>query len=82
MQLDFYPRWFAILMCVNLQTSFLTPPLGCAQFYLAGVALKGYTMMHVYRGIIPFEVLQVIGISLVASFPSIVSYLPALVFGK
>lgn len=82
MQLDFDPLWFAILMCVNLQTSFLTPPFGYALFYFAGVAPKGYTMMHVYRGIIPFVVLQVIGMTLVAVFPAIVSYLPALVFGK
>ncbi|MDO9110265.1 MAG: TRAP transporter large permease subunit, partial [Desulfatirhabdiaceae bacterium] len=71
-----------ILMCVNLQTSFLTPPFGYALFYFAGVAPKGYTMMHVYRGIVPFVVLQVIGMTLVAAFPAIVSYLPALVFGK
>lgn len=82
MQLDFDPLWFAILMCVNLQTSFLTPPFGYALFYFAGVAPKGYTMMHVYRGIIPFVALQVIGMALVAVFPVIVTYLPALVFGK
>jgi tripartite ATP-independent transporter DctM subunit len=82
MQLDFDPLWFAILMCVNLQTSFLTPPFGYALFYFAGVAPKGYTMMHVYRGIIPFVVIQAIGMTLVAVFPIIVTYLPALVFGK
>ena len=82
MQLDFDPLWFAILMCVNLQTSFLTPPFWYALFYFAGVAPKGYTMMHVYRGIVPFVVLQIIGMTLVAVFPVIVTYLPALVFGK
>lgn len=82
MELGFDPLWFAILLCVNLQTSFLTPPFGYALFYFAGAAPKGYTMLHVYKGIVPFVALQIIGMILVAVFPSIVSYLPGLVFGK
>jgi tripartite ATP-independent transporter DctM subunit len=82
MELGFDPLWFAILMCVNLQTSFLTPPFGYALFYFAGVAPPGYTMMHVYRGIIPFVILQVIGLIVIGSFPQLATYLPDLFFGR
>jgi tripartite ATP-independent transporter DctM subunit len=82
MELGFDPLWFAILMCVNLQTSFLTPPFGYALFYFAGVAPPGYTMMHVYRGIIPFVILQLIGLIVIGSFPGLATYLPDLFFGR
>jgi tripartite ATP-independent transporter DctM subunit len=82
MELGFDPLWFAILMCVNLQTSFLTPPFGYALFYFAGVAPPGYTMMHVYRGIIPFVILQLIGLLVIGSFPELATYLPDLFFGR
>ena len=82
MELGFDPLWFAILMCVNLQTSFLTPPFGYALFYFAGVAPPGYTMMHIYRGIIPFVILQVIGLLVIGSFPQLATYLPDLFFGR
>ncbi|MFH2066513.1 MAG: TRAP transporter large permease subunit [Pseudomonadota bacterium] len=81
MQLDFDPLWFAIMMCVNLQTSFLTPPFGYALFYFKGVAPVGYTMMHIYKGIIPFVVIQVVGLIILAFFPSISTWLPSLFFG-
>ena len=82
MELGFDPLWFAILMCVNLQTSFLTPPFGYALFYFAGVAPPGYTMMHIYRGIIPFVILQVIGLIVIGVFPELATYLPDLFFGR
>ena len=82
MELGFDPLWFAILMCVNLQTSFLTPPFGYALFYFAGVAPPGYTMMHIYRGIIPFVILQLIGLIVIGSFPELATYLPDLFFGR
>jgi len=82
MELGFDPLWFAILMCVNLQTSFLTPPFGYALFYFAGVAPPGYTMMHIYRGIIPFVILQLIGLLVIGSFPELATYLPDLFFGR
>jgi tripartite ATP-independent transporter DctM subunit len=82
MELGFDPLWFAILMCVNLQTSFLTPPFGYALFYFAGVAPPGYTMMHVYRGIIPFVILQLIGLLVIGAFPELATYLPDLFFGR
>jgi tripartite ATP-independent transporter DctM subunit len=82
MELGFDPLWFAILMCVNLQTSFLTPPFGYALFYFAGVAPPGYTMMHIYRGIIPFVILQVIGLLVIGFVPQLATYLPDLFFGR
>jgi TRAP-type mannitol/chloroaromatic compound transport system permease large subunit len=69
-------------MCVNLQTSFLTPPFGYALFYFAGVAPSGYTMMRIYRGIIPFVLLQLIGLLAIALFPQLATYLPDLFFGR
>jgi tripartite ATP-independent transporter DctM subunit len=68
--------WFAILMAVNLQTSFLTPPFGFALFYMKGVAPPGITIGHIYRGIVPFVILQIIGLALVAAFPQIALWLP------
>ena len=68
--------WFAILLAVNLQTSFLTPPFGFALFYMKGVAPPEVSMSHIYRGIVPFVILQVIGLSLVMMFPDIAMWLP------
>ncbi len=68
--------WFAILLAVNLQTSFLTPPFGFALFYMKGVAPPGLRMIEVYRGIIPFVVLQLIGLAAVMAFPDIAMWLP------
>ncbi|WDP90083.1 MAG: TRAP transporter large permease subunit [Desulfobacter sp.] len=82
MELDFNPLWFSLLMCVNLQTSFLTPPFGYALFYFKGVAPKGYTMMHIYKGIIPFVLLQVVSIALLCIFPQLVTWLPGVFFGS
>ncbi len=74
--------WFAILVAVNLQTSFLTPPFGFALFYMKGVAPSSVKMQEIYRGIIPFVTLQVIGILIVLEFPQLALWLPSLVFGK
>ena len=63
--------WFIILMAVNLQTSFLTPPFGFALFYLKGIAPKEIKIQQIYIGIIPFVLLQVIGVILVLSFPDL-----------
>jgi tripartite ATP-independent transporter DctM subunit len=80
MELDFNPLWFAMLMCVNLQTSFLTPPFGYALFYFKGVAPPEINIGHIYRGIIPFVVLQLFGLALLIIFPEIVTWLPSIVF--
>jgi len=68
--------WFALLVAVNLQTSFLTPPFGFALFYMKGVAPSSVKIQDIYSGIIPFVSLQVIGLSLVIAFPAIALWLP------
>jgi len=79
--LGFEPLWFAMLICVNLQTSFLTPPFGYSLFYFKGVAPPEYTMGDIYRGIIPFVIIQLIGLGLMIAFPQIVTWLPEVFFG-
>jgi tripartite ATP-independent transporter DctM subunit len=68
--------WFALLVAINLQTSFLTPPFGFALFYMKGVAPPEVKMQSIYRGIIPFVILQVIGLAIVFIFPEIALWLP------
>ncbi|MGF1628761.1 MAG: TRAP transporter large permease subunit [Kiloniellaceae bacterium] len=68
--------WFAILLAVNLQTSFLTPPFGFALFYMKGVAPPEVRIQHIYKGIIPFVMLQLIGLGLIMAFPDIALWLP------
>ena len=63
--------WFLVLVAVNLQTSFLTPPFGFAIFYLKGIAPKGVQTLDIYRGIIPFVIIQVIGLALVIAYPEV-----------
>ncbi len=72
------PAWVTIMIAVNLQTSFLTPPFGFALFYLRGVAPKSVTTGHIYRGVIPFVGIQVLGLLLLWLFPGIVTILPDL----
>ncbi len=79
--LNFNPLWFAMLVCVNLQTSFLTPPFGYSLFYFKGVAPPEYTIGDIYRGIVPFVGLQVIAIAVLVIFPQIITYLPSIFFG-
>ncbi|MEO0693500.1 MAG: TRAP transporter large permease subunit, partial [Pseudomonadota bacterium] len=73
--------WFAILVAVTLQTSFLTPPVGFALFYLKGVCPPGVTLGHIYRGIIPFVCLQLIGLFIVFEFPALTTWLPSVAYG-
>ncbi len=68
--------WFAIMLAVNLQTSFLTPPFGFALFYMKAVAPKSIRIQQIYAGIVPFVILQVIGLLLVMLFPEIALWLP------
>ncbi len=74
--------WFAILVAVTLQTSFLTPPVGFALFYLKGVCPPGVTLGHIYKGVAPFVVLQLIGLAIVFYFPQLVTWLPAMAYGN
>ncbi|PIY73201.1 MAG: C4-dicarboxylate ABC transporter, partial [Rhodobacterales bacterium CG_4_10_14_0_8_um_filter_70_9] len=75
------PIWVAIMMAVNLQTSFLTPPFGFALFYLRGVAPPEISTMDIYRGVIPFVIIQILALVLLALFPSLATWLPGVVFG-
>ena len=79
--MGFDPIWYGVVLGVNLQTSFLTPPFGYALFYLRAVAPPEVTTGHIYRGIIPFVGLQLIGMVIVILFPWTVTWLPRLVFG-
>ena len=75
----FDPKWVTIMIAVNLQTSFLTPPFGFALFYLRGVAPPEVTTTHIYRGIVPFVLIQVLGLALLWWFPSVVTIVPDLI---
>jgi tripartite ATP-independent transporter DctM subunit len=68
--------WLAMLICVNLQTSFLTPPFGWALFFLRGVAPTSVDTRHIYLGVIPFIALQIVGVMLVFFYPQIALWLP------
>ncbi len=70
------PLWLAILIAVNLQTSFLTPPFGFSLFYLKGVTPPEITTMDIYRGIIPFVIIQIIGLLIICLVPESVTWLP------
>lgn len=71
--------WFSVVICMNLQTSFLTPPFGWSLFFLKGVAPPEVTTGHIYRGIIPFVVLQLVGLGLLLMFPDLALWLPRLI---
>jgi TRAP-type mannitol/chloroaromatic compound transport system permease large subunit len=75
------PIWLGVMIAVNLQTSFLTPPFGFALFYLRGVAPPEVTTLHIYRGVVPFVALQVFMLVLLALFPGMATWLPRLIFG-
>ena len=79
--LGFDPLWLGVMIAVNLQTSFLTPPFGFALFYLRGVAPNEVKTSQIYQGVMPFIVIQLIGLSLFWIFPDIVTWLPKLIFG-
>ena len=76
--LDFNLVWFTVLFAVCLQTSFLTPPVGFSIFYVKGVAPKSMPVSTIYRGVIPFIVLQVIGLCMIFYWQGIVTWLPSL----
>jgi TRAP-type mannitol/chloroaromatic compound transport system permease large subunit len=70
--------WFGVVVAMNLQSSFLTPPFGFSLFYLKGVAPPGVSTGHIYRGIVPFVTIQVAALLLLVFFPGIVNLLPSL----
>ena len=69
------------MIALNLQTSFLTPPFGFSLFYLRGVAPKEVTTMHIYKGVMPFILIQVITLALLALWPQLATWLPKVVYG-
>ena len=80
--LGFDPVWFTILFAVCLQTSFLTPPVGFAIFYLKGVAPEGIDVGTIYRGVIPFILLQLLGLTIIFNWQALVTWLPAQAYGN
>lgn len=74
------PVWLAVLIAINLQTSFLTPPFGFSLFYLRGAAPPEVTTMHIYKGVAPFILLQIMAVILIWFIPQIATWLPKLVF--
>jgi len=75
------PVWLGVMIAINLQTSFLTPPFGFALFYLRGVAPSSVTTMQLYRGVMPFILIQLIALGLLALWPGLATWLPDLVYG-
>ncbi len=75
------PVWLGIMIAINLQTSFLTPPFGFALFYLRGVAPSSVTTQQIYRGVMPFVGLQILALVILAAFPAIVTWLPERLYG-
>ena len=76
------PVWLSIMIAINLQTSFLTPPFGFALFYLRGVAPPAVSTAHIYRGVIPFVGIQIFALIILAIFPAIITWLPNKIYGN
>jgi len=81
LKLGLDPVWLGVMIAVNLQTSFLTPPFGFALFYLRGVAPLEVTTMHIYRGVIPFIVIQLLMLVILSFFPAMATWLPKALWG-
>ena len=81
LQMDINPVWLGIMIAVNLQTSFLTPPFGFALFYLRGVAPESVTTGQIYKGVIPFVIIQIIGLVLLSLYPGLATWLPKIIYG-
>jgi TRAP-type mannitol/chloroaromatic compound transport system permease large subunit len=74
------PVWLGVMIAINLQTSFLTPPLGYALFYLRSVAPPEVTTMHIYRGVVPFVAMQILMLFILTYFPAMATWLPHVIF--
>ena len=75
--MDIDPVWLGIMIAINLQTSFLTPPFGFALFYLRGVAPDSIRTLHIYKGVIPFIIIQLLAMGLIAWWPQLATWLPS-----
>ena len=80
LQMGIDPVWLGVMMAINLQTSFLTPPFGFALFYLRGVAPNNVKTSQIYRGVVPFILIQMIMLILLSAFPIIATWLPTYIF--
>ena len=80
LMMDINPLWFAIMIAVNLQTSFLTPPFGFALFYLRGVAPKSVLTTDIYKGAIPFVLIQILMLGILSIFPELATWLPSVMY--
>jgi TRAP-type mannitol/chloroaromatic compound transport system permease large subunit len=78
--LDVDPIWLGVMVGVNLQTSFLTPPFGFSLFYLRGVAPRTVSTGMIYRGAVPFVILQLVAIAILFAFPQLITWLPGLLY--
>jgi TRAP-type mannitol/chloroaromatic compound transport system permease large subunit len=74
------PLWLGIMIAVNLQTSFLTPPFGFALFYLRGVAPPEVQTLQIYRGVLPFIMLQIALLIILTVWPELITWLPSVVY--
>lgn len=75
------PIWLGVMIAINLQTSFLTPPFGFALFYLRGVAPESVSTGQIYRGVIPFVAIQLLALIILSFYPSLVTWLPEKLYG-
>ena len=75
------PVWLGVMIAINLQTSFLTPPFGFALFYLRGVAPESVETSAIYRGVIPFVLIQLVALAILSMFPGLATWLPKVVYG-
>lgn len=78
---DISPVWFGVLLAMNLQTSFLTPPFGFALFYFRSVAPREISTLQIYRGVIPFVLLQLLALGILVAVPELATWLPKVIFG-
>ena len=76
------PVWLGVMIAMNLQTSFLTPPFGFALFYLRGVAPPEVTTAQIYRGAMPFVALQLVALLILALIPELATWLPEKLYGR
>ena len=81
LKMDVDPIWLAVLIGVNLQTSYLTPPFGFSLFFLRGVAPPEVTTGDIYRGIVPYVVLQIVGLAAVWAYQPLATWLPKMIYG-
>ncbi|MBL4894874.1 MAG: TRAP transporter large permease subunit [Emcibacter sp.] len=80
LMMDIHPVWLGIMMAMNLQTSFLTPPFGFALFYLRGVAPPSVSTLQIYKGVLPYVMIQILMLAILWNFPAMTTWLPNLLF--